>query len=301
MLDDFVRRLIKGMYANQSNGKHSEIVSEHGDVIRVILTRNRFADQPKRKNDSRCEDISSEHGDLILAIVELDTFNLLTLFGEHSGVTLIDNDPDIFKVSDLFNENGKIYDDTLWSSPDHGDVVVRNEHGCLLSVFDCDAVAIIQSEYGPLTVMSACQPPHRGARPTEPLSVPRIRYACIACQFDNFQSAHSLRRHLAKIHDLGCDTLVNGRSFPHVGYVMRRANANERHTFPRTVFPNDWADSQREEVDPEPVSDHPPCVIDSWGSGQTYAVYPSEITTNTSLSLVKGSKLIAVLDVDIYS
>jgi len=106
-------------------------VSEHGDLIRLILIGNRFVDQPKRNTDSRCEDISSERGDL----------------------ALIDNDSNVFKFSDLFNKNGEIYDDTLRASPDHGDVLVRDEHGCLVSVFDCDAVSIIQSEYRPLTMM----------------------------------------------------------------------------------------------------------------------------------------------------
>jgi len=39
---------------------------------------------------------------------------------------------------------------------------------------------------------------------------------------------------------------------------MRRANVPERHDFSRTVFPDDWAESQRDDVDPEAVCDHPP-------------------------------------------
>jgi len=91
LFNNFIRYLIKGVYARQRNGKHSELVSEHGDLIRGILTGNRFVDQPERNTDSRYEDIFSERGDL----------------------ALIDNDSDVFKSSDLFNENGEIYDDTL--------------------------------------------------------------------------------------------------------------------------------------------------------------------------------------------
>jgi len=86
MLNNFVRWLFKGIYASQSNCKHSELMSEHGDLNKLILTGNRFVDQPKRINDSRCDDISSERGDLVL----------------------ISNDSDVFKFSNLFNENGEI-------------------------------------------------------------------------------------------------------------------------------------------------------------------------------------------------
>jgi len=203
--------LIKGLYAYQSNVKSSEIIAKYGDYIRQILTGDRFIHDPQESSDSRSEDISSERGDLALT----------------------KNDPDDFKLSDIFDENGEIYTDTLWSSPDYGDVLVRNQHGCLLSVFDCYTVSIIQSEYGRLTVMSSRQPPHRGARPKDTLTVPRLRYACVACQSEDFLSAHSLHCHLVRIHDFGCDTLVNGRPFSHTGYIMRRANARERHDPPR--------------------------------------------------------------------
>jgi len=119
MLDTFVRGLIKGIYASQSNGKHFELVSEHGDLIKLILTGNIFVDQPERNNYTRCEDISSERSDLVPVIVELDTFNLLTIFGEPDCLALSDNDPDVFKLSDFLNKNGEIYEDTLSSTPDH--------------------------------------------------------------------------------------------------------------------------------------------------------------------------------------
>jgi len=110
MFDNFIRSLIKGVYASQSNGKHSELVSEHGDLIKLILTGNRFLDQPKRNHDCRFEDISSERGDLIHNVTKLDTFNLLTLFGEPNNLTNIDNDSDDFKYSDFLDDfiNGEI-------------------------------------------------------------------------------------------------------------------------------------------------------------------------------------------------
>jgi len=112
-------------------------------------------DQPKINHDCRFEDISSERGDSNSNVTELDTFDLLTIFREPHDLTNSDDDSDEFKYSDLFDENGEIHADTQWSSPDHGDIVVRDEHGCLMSVFDCYAVSIISSPYGPLTVMSA--------------------------------------------------------------------------------------------------------------------------------------------------
>jgi len=66
------------------------------------------------------------------------------------------------------------------------------------------------------------------------------------------------RRHIIRVHNLACDTLVQGRPFPHVGYTMRRPNAREMHYFPRTIFPDDWAVSYRKDIDPESVFDRPP-------------------------------------------
>jgi len=60
MLNNFVRCLIKGIYASQRNGKYSGLIFEHGDLIKSIQTGNRFVDQAKRNNDSRYEDISSD-------------------------------------------------------------------------------------------------------------------------------------------------------------------------------------------------------------------------------------------------
>jgi len=60
------------------------------------------------------------------------------------------------------------------------------------------------------------------------------------------------------VHNLSCDTIVQDRFFPHIQHVMRRPNERERHQFPRTVFPDDWAVSQRPDVDPAEVSDRPP-------------------------------------------
>jgi len=46
-------------------------------------------------------------------------FNLPTLFFESEDLTNYEFDVDDFKYSDLFDENGEVYADTLWSSVDH--------------------------------------------------------------------------------------------------------------------------------------------------------------------------------------
>jgi len=74
-------------------------------------------------------------------IIELDGFNLPTLFGESEDLTNITYDSNDFKYSDLFDENGEVYAATLWSSPDHRDMITRDEHGCLMSVFDVYTVS----------------------------------------------------------------------------------------------------------------------------------------------------------------
>jgi len=84
-----------------------------------------------------------------------------------------------------------------------------------------------------------------------------IKYAYVACDFFDFKIAHSLQRHLIQVHNLLCDTIVQGRSFPHIGHVMRRPNERKRHRFPRTVIPDNGAVSQRPDVDPAKVSDRP--------------------------------------------
>jgi len=62
---------------------------------------------------------------------------------------------------------------------------------------------------------------------------------------------------MIRVHKLACDTLVQGRPFPHVGYNMRRPNARELYDFPRLVFPDEWAVSHIEYIEPEAVSNRP--------------------------------------------
>jgi len=64
LFNNLVRCLIKGLYANQSNSKSSEVIAKHGDYIRLILTGNRFIDKHQKSPDFRSEDISSEQGEL---------------------------------------------------------------------------------------------------------------------------------------------------------------------------------------------------------------------------------------------
>jgi len=158
----------------------------------------------------------------------------------------------------LFDENGEVYADTLWSSVDYGAMTVRDEHGCLMPLFDVYTVSIIPSPYGLLTVMSAPPFQRRGARPKTTGPPSNVKYACVACKFSDFKTAYSTRRHMIRVHNLACATLVQGRSFPHVSYVMRRPNARELYDFPRFVFPEGWAVNHRQYADPESVSDRPP-------------------------------------------
>jgi len=296
MLDNFVRNLIKGVYASQGSGNHYELVSEHGDLIRLILTHDRFTVKPKKNAYCRVKDISSEHGDLIPRVIELDTFNLPTVFGESDGFTNIDNNSDDFKYSDILDENGEVHADTLWFSPDLEDMLVQDVHGCLMYVLDCYTVSIITFPYSPLTIMSAPPPHHRGARPRDTPPAPRVRYACVACEFEDFQFAHSLRRHMVRIHNLACDTLVQGRPFPHLGYVMRRPKAKKNYNFPPTVFPDDWAVSHRVDVDPEAVSDRPPIFhrfVGVWANIRCVAIcnaddYNASFRLNNSTECPRG-------------
>jgi len=78
---------------------------------------------------------------------------LPTLFGEAEDFTNLGYDSDGFKYSDLFDENGEVYADTLWSSTDPRDILVLDEHGCLMSVFDVYTVTVVPSPYGLLTEM----------------------------------------------------------------------------------------------------------------------------------------------------
>jgi len=127
-----------------------------------------------------------------------------------------------------------------------------------MSLFDVFTVSIIPSVYGSLTVMSAPPSHYIGARPKTTGTPSNIKYACVACEFSDFKTAHSLRRHMIRVHNLACDTLVQGRLIPHVGYIMRRPNARELYDFPCLVFPKGWAVNYRQDVDPQAVSDRPP-------------------------------------------
>jgi len=73
-----------------------------------------------------------------------------------------------------------------------------------------------------------------------------------------FSQPTASKRHMVKIYNIACDTLVQGCLFLHLGYVMRRPNARENYNFPRTVRPDDWVITHRVDVDPEAVSNRPP-------------------------------------------
>jgi len=119
---------------------------------------------------------------------------LPTLFGESEDLTNSSFNENDFKHSDLFDEYGELLADTLWSTSDPRDMLVRDEHGCIMSVFDFYTVTTSPSPYGLLTAMSAPPYQHRGARPKT--TVTQVKYACVACDFSDFMTAHSLWRHL---------------------------------------------------------------------------------------------------------
>jgi len=189
--------------------------------------------------------VPPEQGDLTPRMTESDGLNLPTLFGESEDFTNFSHDDNEFRWSDLFDEHGEVLADTPWSSQDPRDLLVRDEHCCLISVFHVYTVNTSISQYGLLTEMSSPPSQHRGARPKTTVPGLPVKYACVMCYFSDFKTAHSLRRHLIQVHNLSCDTIVQSHPFPHTGHVMRRPNDREKHQFPRTIFPGDWAVSQR--------------------------------------------------------
>jgi len=97
-------------------------------------------------------------------------------------------------------------------------------------------VTFVTSPFGILTEMAAPPPHPSGARPKTTVATPKIRYACVVCDFEDFKTAHSLRRHLIQFHTLSCDTIVQGCPFPHVGYMMRRLIEREKTSFHEQTF-----------------------------------------------------------------
>jgi len=88
---------------------------------------------------------------------------------------------------------------------------------------------------------------------------------------------------LIQVHNLSCDTIVQGHTFPHTGHVMRRPNYRKKHQFPRTIFPSDWAVSQRPDVDPVDVSDQPPPhhrFVGSWPNTRCVPICKADGTDN---------------------
>jgi len=118
LFSNLVRYLIKYLYVNQNSGKSANIIAKHGDYIRLILTGDRFIDKPKKNSDPRSMSNPIEQIDLNPTVDELESFNLLTLSGEHDYSDSAVDDPDNSKSSDLLDEHGEIYTDTLWSPRD---------------------------------------------------------------------------------------------------------------------------------------------------------------------------------------
>jgi len=239
MLDNFVKKLIKGIYVDQSNGKHSVHNHEQGDFVRLILTHDSMMSKSQGNTGRMIDGVPPEQGDLNPRIIELNGLNLPTHFGEYEDFTNFSYDDNDFKFSNLFDEHVEVLADTFWSSEHPRDLLVRDEHDCLMSVFDVYTVTTSIFLYRLFTEMSSPPPQHCSARPKTTVPGLQVKYACVACNFYDFKTAHSLRRHLIQVHNLSCDTIVQGRPFPHTGHVMRRPNDREIHQFPRTIFPGD--------------------------------------------------------------
>jgi len=215
MLDDFVNKLLAGKHSIPSKGDPPDHTSEQGDFFRILLTNDGIMSGYHRNPKPHFR--THEQGDPGTKLCEINGFNLPTFFGESEDLTNYEFDVDDFKYCDLFDENGEVYADTLWSSVDHGTMTTRDGQGCLMSLFDVYTVSILSSPFGPLTVKSALPPHHRGARPKTTGPTTNVKYACVACEFSDFKSAPSLRRHMIRVHNIACDTLVQGRPFPHIG------------------------------------------------------------------------------------
>jgi len=261
MLNCFLKKLFKGNY-DPKNSNKPEYNSEQGDFVRKILTHDAILSKPKEKPVSHLKSITHEHGDFNFGGVESDGFNLPTLFGEDEDFANIGYDSNDFRYSDLIDENDEVYADTLWSSTDPEDILVRDEFDRLVSVFDVYTVTLVTSPFGLLTEMSVHPTHPQSARPKTTIATPKVRYACVVCHFEDFKTAHSLRRHLIQFHNILCDTIVQGRLFPHVGYMMRRPKEREKYQLLQAVFPSEWAVSQRPDIDPADVSDCPPLTTD---------------------------------------
>jgi len=69
--------------------------------------------KPKENPRSHLKRIPYEHGDSNFDVVESDGFSLPTLFGEDEAFTNVSYNSIDFMYSDLFDENGDVYADTL--------------------------------------------------------------------------------------------------------------------------------------------------------------------------------------------
>jgi len=143
MLDDFVAKLITGKYSIKSKGDIPDHTSEQGEYLKLILALDRSLNNlsDTSKNKYRLPEQSESTPQLC----DIDGFNLPTHFGECEDLTHYKFDIDDFKYSDLFDENGEVHAETLWSTVDHGAMTVQGGLGCLTSVFDVYTVSIVPS------------------------------------------------------------------------------------------------------------------------------------------------------------
>jgi len=67
-----------------------------------------------------------------------------------------------------------------------------------------------------------------------------VVYDCPICGYNLFKTAKSFRHHLCRLHGRWCDSIQEGVSFPHPGYVLRNARTDELRRFPRIIPFESW-------------------------------------------------------------
>jgi len=125
MLDNFVAKLITGKYFIRSKGDPPDHTSEQGDFLKILTAHDRSKN--RLNGASKTQHRDQEKKDSVTQLCDINGFNLPTLFGEPEDLTNYEFDADdfkYFKYFDLFDENGKVYADTLWSTVDHGATTV---------------------------------------------------------------------------------------------------------------------------------------------------------------------------------
>jgi len=81
-----VQKLIAGRYAIQSKGESPNYASEQGDFFRILMIHDLITNSESNRN-YKSKSWLQEQGDSIPQLVEIDGFNLPTLFGDTEDLT----------------------------------------------------------------------------------------------------------------------------------------------------------------------------------------------------------------------